>query len=194
MISQKDLDKAILLKECPNEIAETIHLILKDSLDVFNTKESSNLEWTFYFNDAEEGCVGSYYSFNKKINYILEFFPRNLGVNYTYEKNSFNMFIIYNKRKYNLCNEMPEEFLLKVPTKKDLYDYKQAYIDNYNQEQIIKQQKKQKIKNKALEDEKFIVSLIESLSNNQIKFLSSLSKVKVAKIQKIAKEKIKRLK
>ena len=43
------------------------------------------------------------------------------------------------------------------------------------------------------EDEKFIASLIESLSDGQIKFLSSLSKVKVSKIQQMAKKKVNKL-
>jgi hypothetical protein len=195
MITQKDLDNASFLKECPDKISEQINNILIMFFNIINSEIISNTNWCWYFDGAEECCVGSYVCFGKTIEYICEFVQPNPvgGVDkaLNLEKDIFS--IVYKKYIYDLSTNMPEEWLLSPPTKQDLYAYKQSYLDKKNQEQILKKEKKQKAKEKALEDEKFIASLIDSLSDSQIKFLSSLSKVKVSKIQQMAKKKVKEL-
>ena len=163
--------------------------------DTINSEIISNTNWCWYFDGAEEGCVGSYICSGKTIEYICKFVQPNpvggFDKELKLEKDIFC--IVYKKNKYDLSANMPEEWLIKPPTKQELYAYKQAYLDKKNEEQILKKEKKQKAKEKAQEDEKFIASLIESLSDGQIKFLSSLSKVKVSKIQQMAKKKVNKL-
>ena len=179
MITQKDLDKANCYKECPDEISDIIHDLLQKIVVIFGF-DKNDLNW--YFPDAEEGCVGSYSSYNGIINY--EFSCGN---------SNKRMLMSFNDNIYDLTSHMPEEWIINIPSQEDLYNY----VNLASKKQIkilsIKDANKQKNKEKDKQDTIMIQSIIDVLTEEQIKCLTSISKSKVNKIKTIAKEKLKQI-